>query len=434
MSTNKPTGDGVKRPNYALYEAAHRSRRENKHINNMVFHDEYFRDRMRQIQATYKVQQNHWPDVGYGFRIRLVWDHDQLWGTFELGFFKGVFRVDPGPGQDHFKADDEYNHQHANDEEFPSENEDEDGEEDSDGDGDCDERELLDIASSREYSLEWRGTSTQMPDTIFFSTLTLGKIRFGDGEIWGHFETMPGIGLPDDRCVFHGKQPFGPAAVSLSIQDVIDDWNEHNPFCDDEAPRTSNLDPNRSTKDEQSGSANTSESMSEDDDDDDDDEDIGSPTTSQGKTEDRKDLSRSLTGIFEITSEAVEQEWYTQSHGLTVRFHVDEQQNKIWGFFDVGIMDGYLIFNITPEQLAYDTPMDFRWRARESDTGSPSNGAGKVTIWEDRKVRGIFLGMIGDIDFQGKRKFMPSGISGRETDWYSRGWKEYASGGDAWYY
>ena len=426
MSANKLTGDGhlpSKKHNHAIYEAAAQSLRNNQHIKNMVFHDnDYFRIRMRQIQGTYKVQQEHWPAQGYGFRIRLIWDHDRLWGTFELGFFKGVFLVDPGPGQEHFEADDEYHYQHAaDDEESRSATQDEDEDENED------ERE---VAASREYPLEWRGTSTQTPDTLFHSPLTVGKIRFGLNEIWGHFEMMPGIGLPDHRCEFHGKQPFGPALVSVSIQDVIDEWNDHGAFCDDEAPRTINPDSNQSTKDEDNSPSNTSQSIPEDQ----KDETIGSATTSQSRAEDQKDLFRSFTGIFDIASEAIEQEWPTQSHGLTIRFHIDERQKKTWGYFDLGIVNGYLILNITPDQLAYDTPMEFRWRARESETGSPSNGEGKVTIWEDRRVRGIFLGMIGDIDFQGKRKFMPSGISGYETDWYSRGWEDYARGGDSLFY
>jgi hypothetical protein len=56
-----------------------------------------------------------------------------------------------------------------------------------------------------------------MPDTLFLSTLTVGKVRIGRGEIWGHFETMPRVGLPNEISDFHGKKPFRPSVVTLSI-------------------------------------------------------------------------------------------------------------------------------------------------------------------------------------------------------------------------
>jgi hypothetical protein len=408
MSSGKEIGDGhlqCQKPDYSIYEAASKSVRNNKHINNMVFHDEFFRDCMRQIQATYKVQQNHWPDQGYGFRIRLIWDYDRLWGTFELGFFKGVFLIDPGPGQDHFQADDDYYHQHPDEETKPQ------GEDEQ-------EHEFESTSEYREYPLVWRGTSTKIPDTLFYSTLTIGKIRFGLNEIWGHFEAMLGVGLPNDRCEFHGKTPFGPALVSLSIQDIIDDWNNHSIFCEDEAPRSSSPNADR-LKDENSKSATTPSPS----------------TTSQELTEeDQKEFLRSVTGIFNITSKAVEGEWHSKSQGLTIRFHVDEQREKVWGHFDVGIVDGYLLLSLPPDGLVHNTLMEFQWRGRESETGSPTKGSGEVTIWEDRTVWGVFRGMIGDIDFKGKRKFMPGACSGHDIGYYRLGWEDYAHGGDSYFY
>jgi hypothetical protein len=44
-------------------------------------------------------------------------------------------------------------------------------------------------------------------------------------------------GLPDSRCEFHGKVQFGPSRVSVSIKDVIDEWNNHDLFGEDEVPR-----------------------------------------------------------------------------------------------------------------------------------------------------------------------------------------------------
>ncbi len=45
----------------------------------------------------------------------MIWDYDQFWVTFKLWLFKEVYLIDPGPGQDHFHPEDEYNHQHNDD-------------------------------------------------------------------------------------------------------------------------------------------------------------------------------------------------------------------------------------------------------------------------------------------------------------------------------
>jgi hypothetical protein len=409
----KPT----KLPDYSMYEAARKSVLANEHINNIVFHDDFYRQLMRQIQSTYEVKQHHWPNQGYGFRIRLIWDHDRLWGTFELGFFKGVFLIDPGPGQDHFQADDEYNHQHPDGEacsDAGGGSEGDGGDDDNDDNEDEDHPRLDFDTSSREYPLVWRGASTEMPDTILYSTLTIGKIRFGDGEIWGHFETMLGVGLPEDRCEFHGKRKFGPPVVSLSIQNVIDEWNEYGIFCDDEVPRQSSEkkeEPKIEIDDSTTASSPSIASNGE---------------TSAEKPEDKELFMKIVTGIFDVTSDAIEGEWQSMSRGLTIRFHVDKQQQKVWGYFNVGIVQGYLLLSPRPESLAPKRPMDFQWRGRERDTGAPSRGNGAVMFGVDRKVRGVFHGMCGEIDFKGRRKLMPSGISGRDEAFYRQGWEDHA--------
>lgn len=247
-----------------------------------------------------------------------------------------------------------------------------------------------------------------MPDTLLYSPMTIGKIRFGLNEIWRHFEAILGVGLPNGRCEFHGKKPFGPSVVSLSIQDVIDDQNKYDIFCEGEAPRSSSPDADK-PKDKSSKSATTP-----------------SPSTiSQELTKGPNEFLRSITGIFNITSEAVEGEWCSKSRGLSIRFHIDEQQEKVWGQFDVGIVDGFLLLSRPPDGLTHSTPMEFQWRGRESETGSLRKGTDEVTIWEDRTLQGVFRGMVGDIDFNGKAS------SGRDIGYYRRGWEDYAYGGDA---
>jgi hypothetical protein len=157
-----------------------------------------------------------------------------------------------------------------------------------------------------------------MPDTLFNSPLTVGKIRFDESKISGHLEAMLGVGLPDGRCEFQGKMLLGPSRVSLSIQDVIDDWNEHSsPFCDDEAPRSSDPDADRPKEESTDDESATTSSPS---------------TTSDEWTEEYPEgFVRYITGVYKIASEAIEGEWSSTSQRLTIRSHVNHEQQKVWG-------------------------------------------------------------------------------------------------------
>jgi hypothetical protein len=151
-----------------------------------------------------------------------------------------------------------------------------------------------------------------------------------------------------------------------------------------------------------------------------------SVTSREWTKEDQHEFLKSVTGVFNITSEAIEGEWPRMSQRLTIRFHVDEEQNKIWGRFDMGIVDGSILLNPSPGELEHDTPMKFQWRGRQSETGSPEKGSGELTISENRTIRGVFHGMCGNIDFKGRRRLMPSGISGQNVGFYRQSWEDYA--------
>jgi hypothetical protein len=92
----------------------------------------------------------------------------------------------------------------------------------------------------------------------------------------------------------------------------------------------------------------------------------------------------------------------------------------------MGIVDRSILLNPSPGELKHDTPMKFQWRGRQSETGSPEKGGGEVTISEDRTIRGAFDGIYGNIDFKGRRRLMPSGISGQDVGFYRQGWEDYA--------
>jgi hypothetical protein len=210
---NPKTGAMISNEEYdpQVHHTAEETLLSNNHINNLVFHDDHFRDRMRQIQAKYNVKHYHCSDKGYCFQIQLLWDHDRLWGKFQFKYFKGVFLVNPGPGQNHFHADEEYcqlkQYLYWEGEQEPAT-----------------QREPT--SATWEYPFIWRGTST-LHSNVLNSPSNVGKIRFGFRDISGHFDGMPSMNLQGDRCEFHGKHSIEDALVPVSVQDIIDEWHEH---------------------------------------------------------------------------------------------------------------------------------------------------------------------------------------------------------------
>ncbi|KAG4026911.1 hypothetical protein MFRU_035g00630 [Monilinia fructicola] len=401
-------------PNMAKCLAANKSKRENGYINEMIFDDEYYRDRMRNIQATYKVKLDSLPGIGYSSRIRLIWDHNRLLGTFELDVFRGSILIDPGPGQDHFKADIEYSKFHearAKDKESSEESGDESDEDEGDDE----------IATTREYRFKWRGINPKVPDKTFNSSFTVGKIRFGNGKIWGHFEAMSGAGFPGGRCEFHGKTPHGPCLVDMSIQEFIDRWNGYAEIEEDEEPRSPTP---RSTmghvQAESDGLIPIFESM-----------EIGSAQPEEWTEIDQQNFVEMITGSYDITSRKIEESWFADSKGLMVRLHLDQQQEAVFGSFDIGIVEGFLKLDVGVEGLKHYSPMGFKWYGRGTSTGRSEKGTGTITIRtrDGRTVEGFFYDMPdnndGQIDFHGSRRVLPLGVSGRGAGYYRAHWEEF---------
>jgi hypothetical protein len=204
---------------------------------------------------------------------------------------------------------------------------------------------------------------------------------------------------------------FGPSRVPRSLQSFIDEWNDHAIWGEDETVRL----PPGSKNDLESIKPSVSSSES-------------SVSSTEWTAEDQGEFLACVTGLFDITSTAIEQNWSTKANKLSIRFHVDREKNNVWGMFSTGICDGFLLLMNSPNNLEPDVPLKFRWRGREADTGDSMSGAGEVSIGDNRTIQGVFYDMYGNVDFTGERKFMPANISGYEPQYYRGQWIEYEPG------
>ncbi|THC96695.1 hypothetical protein EYZ11_003850 [Aspergillus tanneri] len=183
----------------ALIDRSIKSREENAWLKSLDLCDDELSD-MRNIQNTYKVQLDDFPDVGYGFRIWLLWDYDRIWGIFDLGYTKGLFLIDPGPRM-----------------------------------SECDD-------DGQVLPFVWRGIRKAAPDYLLCNEdIMKGEIRINPREstLEGFFQFMAGNGNASSagRCAFHGKRHFGPAVVPYCLEDVVEEWNGYSPLAREESVR-----------------------------------------------------------------------------------------------------------------------------------------------------------------------------------------------------
>jgi hypothetical protein len=316
---------------------------------------------LQRIQSVYRVRVPQWPQVGYGYRMMLIWDHNRLWGSFELGSFEGIMVIDPGPSKDVPMA----------------------------------------------YSFRWRGTSTKTPNTVFNSAWTTGEILLGaTGRLKGHFDAMLGVGLPYGRCDFTAKCEMGPAVVPRALHSFVEEWNRLATSNEREAIRSPPSSDDSSSKE----SLLSSRTCSED--------------SSEWTAETHCHFLGYVSGMFSITSTTIAQNWPSKTRWLTIRFHVDLELGKVWGKFDMGVCEGFLVLKNSPESVEPGIPLQFQWRGSDVD-GDRMSGKGEVTIMADHCIReGVFHDMWGDVHFEGRRRAMPAWVSGYEGWYYREQWKK----------
>lgn len=63
---------------------------------------------------------------------------------------------------------------------------------------------------------------------------------------------------------------------------------------------------------------------------------------------------RSVTGVYEVCSATIEEEWLPNHRSLPIRLYVDDELGKMWGEFDMGFCDGSLLCKNSPGSLKPD--------------------------------------------------------------------------------
>ncbi|RDI78390.1 hypothetical protein Vi05172_g11639 [Venturia inaequalis] len=167
------------------YKAAAKSLRDNKFLAILpVFMiSKETVDKLRSMQATYLCRQQHRIDLGFGFLLATVWDHDRLWGEFNFGLWHGTLCID----------------------EIPSP-----------------------IDLEKKWQFEWRGARTDDPGVVYKGTGSIRFTRRMNGEelvgsnVIGEFVGFKDVGINDDVCSFEG---LGPCNVARDITDMLYGWN-----------------------------------------------------------------------------------------------------------------------------------------------------------------------------------------------------------------
>jgi len=162
----------------------------------------------------------------------------------------------------------------------------------------------------------------------------------------------------------------------------------------------------------------------EDEDLEDDDED--------GYSDEDKEPLWYLDGLYALTSDTISAEWPDRAKFLTLRLQYDEKKDKIWGYVDKGIFEGYLSSRSSLSGFDYGVPLKLDYRCRERGTATTLRGVAEMTLFRDRRIRGSFDDIYSTVRFEGKRKLMPSGISGRDLWYYRQRWEEYGHHLDRW--
>ncbi|RMJ25853.1 hypothetical protein PHISP_03279 [Aspergillus sp. HF37] len=199
---------------------------------------------------------------------------------------------------------------------------------------------------------------------------------------------MLGVGLPYGRCDFTAKCVMGPAVVPRALHSFVDEWNRLATSNERGAIRSPSA-----SEDSSKGSLLSSRTCAED--------------SSEWTAETRCHFLGYVSGMFSIASKTIAHNWPSKTRWVSIRFHVDLELGRVWGRFDMGVCEGFLVLKDSPESVEPGFWLQFQWRGSDID-GYRMFGKGDVAIRANHCIQGVFHDMWGDVHFEGSRRVMPA--------------------------
>jgi len=377
---------------------------DNTYINAMVFHNEMCREWMREIQGVYIVTKtNEPPDQSVNKEIHLMWDHDRLWGLFCFRAFKGVFLVDPGPGQEIFKDVDElFAPQYL----VPT------------------DKGLQEPQKQREYRLVWRGRNRYMERTLFNSPWTIGAMCFWHRQIKGVFSGMDSARITGGECKFLATRSSVGDIPRGSLSGAINLWNSYR-ICN----RKERLQTGGDAKDQADRAfgelfERTNDAVIME-------ERLKKCLVEMLLKEKRrwwKELLSFVPGAFVATNTLTATE---ETHELLIQFLVPDDQETIWGEFNIGESKGFLRLDFPPlEDLSkIGRKLEFNYRAKHCQEEDGFEGTCCVTFNLDGTIECVFHPSVNGVSFKGEPKSVAEEPSlERNSVCFRGGWDGYRPG------
>ncbi|PLB53979.1 hypothetical protein P170DRAFT_469455 [Aspergillus steynii IBT 23096] len=171
-----------------LIDRSIKNRDENDYLNSVDLPRNLL-DCVRRVQNIYDVQLDDYPDQGYTYQVKLLWDFNRIWGIFDLGNCKGLFVTVSGV-------------------------------------------DVLDFefAETQIVQFVWQSTRNSISDEpLFDETRTKGRICINprESQIQGIFWLVATDGNADSQasCTFHGKGRPDPVVVPHCLEDIVEEWN-----------------------------------------------------------------------------------------------------------------------------------------------------------------------------------------------------------------
>jgi hypothetical protein len=380
---------------------------------------------MQLFQGMYRLEISELPHQEC--RMTLIWDYDRLWGCFDIGVWKGLMLIDPGP-QDN---------------------------------------------TTTSYSFAWRGVCENEPEVAYDNKgITIGEITLGGkGPVFGCFRGMAVADFPDDKCDFKAVRVLGPPMVPWPVETFVADWNylQHDKAKEPESQRLVLLalspEPESQVVNDGTVRMDCDQDVEEPDQDQDEvttEVHPSSPVRQAAETphtspppeeptqqsqpppntigrlhatsftmqrswarHDQDKFLEVVCGSYEISSPTMKHNWSRKASRLRMRLLVDRKESCVWGMFAMGVYRGIMLFQESPIRFQKDKRLKFCWRGRETDGRDCAEKLGYLLFAEDMSIQGCFYDMYGDVPFAGRRRTRPAVESRFDEAFFKQQWWEH---------